>query len=77
MIDIAKKKINENEYKYILEVRNDKKQVTYRDNVTIGGVNQKDGEKLAKFRLLIGLLKNDDLSNVYSLCELIPTYWEK
>lgn len=77
MIDIMKKKIDENEYKYILEVRNDKKQVTYRDTVTIGGVDQKDGEKLAKFRLLRDLLKNGDLSDVYSLCELIPTYWEK
>lgn len=77
MINIIKKKIDKDEYKYTMEIRNSDGEVTYRDNFTIGRGSEKECEQIAKNVLLRNLLRNGDIDNVLSLTELIPVYNEE
>ena len=45
MINIIKKKIDKNEYKYTMEISNSNGEVTYSDNFTIGRISEKEGER--------------------------------
>lgn len=77
MINILKKKIDKNEYKYTMEILNVDGEVKYRDTFTIGGISEKESEQAAKNVLLRNLIRNGDIDDVLSLTELLPVYNEE